>query len=81
MGTVNVRKLKAKLTELGLNVADLGKLIGYNKSAIYRRLEDNGKAMTVDDANLIIKALKLTADEAIAIFFGQLVPNFATTEA
>lgn len=81
MGTVNVRKLKAKLTELGLNVVDLGKLIGYDKSAIYRRLADNGKAMTIDDANLIIKALKLTADEAIAIFFGQLVPNFATTEA
>ena len=78
MGSVNVRKLKAKLTELGLNVVDLGKMIGYDKSSIYRRLQDNGKALTVDDANLIIKALRLTADEAISIFFAQLVPNFET---
>lgn len=80
MGTVNVRKLKAKLTELDLTVTDLGKMIGYNKSAIYRRLEDNGSSMTVDDANMIIKALKLTTAEAIGIFFAQLVPNFETSE-
>lgn len=80
MGTVNVRKLKAKLTELGLTVTDLGKMIGYNKSAMYRRLEDNGSSMTIDDANQIIKALKLTAAEAIGIFFAQLVQNFETAE-
>ena len=81
MGTVNIRKLKAKLTELGLNVEALGKMIGYDRSAIYRRIADNGAALTVDDANKIIAVLKLTAAEAIAIFFGQLVPNFETEEA
>ena len=80
MGTVNIRKLKAKLTELGLNVEELGKMIGYDRSAIYRRMANDGAALTVDDANKIIKALKLTASEAIAIFFAQLVPNFETTE-
>ena len=80
MGTVNIRKLKAKLTELGLNVEALGKMIGYDRSSIYRRFADNGAAMTIDDANKIIKALRLTADEAVAIFFGQLVPNFGISE-
>ena len=80
MGTINIRKLDAKLTELGLNRVELGKMLGYSRSAIYRRFENNGALMTVDDANQIIKALKLTASEAIAIFFAQLVPNFETSE-
>lgn len=73
MGTVNISKLKAKLVELGMNVTDLGTAIGYDKSTIYRRLQNNGAGMSIDDANKIIKALKLTRDDAIAIFFGQLV--------
>lgn len=73
MGTVNIRKLKSKLTELGMNVTELGKSIGYDKSTIYRRIQNNGAGMSVDDANKIIKALKLTQDEAIAIFFSQYV--------
>lgn len=80
MGSVNVPKLKGILLERGLNVVKLGQMIGYDKSSIYRRLEDSGKSMTVDDANLIIKALKLTKEEAIAIFFSQFVPNFRTTQ-
>lgn len=73
MGTVNIRKLKSKLTELGMNVSDLGKAIGYDKSTIYRRFQNNGASMSVDDANKIIRALELTKDEAIAIFFSQFV--------
>lgn len=78
MGTVNVRKLKGKLTEQGKNVVDLGEMIGYDRSAIYRRLANNGASMTIDDANRIITALKLTQDEAISIFFAQLIANSAT---
>lgn len=73
MGTVNVNKLKGKLTELGMTVTDLANLIGYDKSALYRRIKNNGASLTIDEANAIIRVLKLTKDEAIAIFFSQLV--------
>lgn len=73
MGTVNIRMLKAKLTELGINITELGEKMGYDKSTIYRRLKDNGAGLSVSDANQIIKILKLTRDESIGIFFSQLV--------
>lgn len=73
MGTVNVLKLKAKLTELGMNITELGEKMGYDKSTIYRRLKDNGAGLSVSDANQIIKILKLTRDESVCIFFSQLV--------
>lgn len=73
MGTVNINKLKGKLTELGMTVTDLATLMGYDKSALYRRFKNNGASMTIDEANSIIRILKLTKEEAVAIFFGQLV--------
>jgi predicted transcriptional regulator len=73
MGTVNVRMLKAKLTELGINITELGEKMGYNKATIYRRLKDNGAGLSVSDANQIIKILNLTRDESVGIFFSQLV--------
>ena len=51
MGTVNVNKLKGKLTELGMTVTDLAALMGYDKSALYRRIRNNGASMTIDEAN------------------------------
>ena len=73
MGTVNVNKLKGKLTELDMNISALGEKMGYDKSAIYRRFQNSGAAMSIADANQIIKILGLTRDEAIAIFFSSLV--------
>ena len=73
MGTVNISKLKGKLTELDMNVSALGEKMGYDKSAIYRRFQNGGAAMSIADANQIIKILGLTRDEAIAIFFSSFV--------
>ena len=73
MGTVNVNKLKGKLTELGMTVTDLAALMGYDKSTLYRRIRNNGASMTIDEANTIIRVLQLTKDEAVSIFFSQLV--------
>ena len=41
MGTVNILKLKAKLTELGLNTTKLGEMIGYDRSSMYRRFAND----------------------------------------
>jgi len=73
MGIVNIPKLKGKLTELNMNVSELGDKMGYDKSAIYRRLKDGGSAMSIADANQIIRILGLSREEAVAIFFSQLV--------
>lgn len=73
MGTVNISKLKGKLTELNMNISSLGEKMGYDRSAIYRRFQNGGAAMSIADANQIIKILGLTRDEAIAIFFSSLV--------
>lgn len=73
MGSVNISKLKGKLTELNMNVSALGEKMGYDKSSIYRRFQDGGATMSVADANQIIRILGLTRDEAIAIFFSSVV--------
>lgn len=73
MGVVNISKLKGKLTELDMNVSELGVRMGYDKSAIYRRFQNGGAGMSIADANQIIKILGLSREEAIAIFFSSLV--------
>lgn len=73
MGTVNISKLKGKLTELGMNVSSLGEKMGYDKSSIYRRFKDGGASMSIADVNNIIKILGLSKEEAVSIFFSAFV--------
>ena len=73
MGSVNVNLLKAKLVERGLNIADLAKMIAVDKATLYRKLQNNGAGISVKEANDIVKALKLTLQEAMGIFFAQHV--------
>ena len=70
---VNVNKLKGKIVECGLNVAELASRIGIDKATLYRKLNSDGKNLTIKDANLIAKELKLTRDEINEIFFDQKV--------
>ena len=73
MQNVNINKLKGKIVENGLTVAILAEKIGIDRATLYRKLSNNGETMLVKDANAIVAALNLTADEAMAIFFSQLV--------
>lgn len=66
---MNVNKLKSKLLEKGMNVEDLAKKIGKDRSTLYRKLA-NPKVMTIKDAQEIKIALDLTNNEARDIFFG-----------
>ena len=70
--TINSNMLRGKIIERGLTVEKLAEIMGINTSTLYRKLS-NGDTMLVRDANAIVRALKLSADEAIAIFFGDLV--------
>lgn len=70
---VNVNKLKAKLVENGMSVEDLAEKIEVDRATLYRKMSNGGRTMLVRDANAIARVLKLTAEEAVAIFFGQSV--------
>lgn len=70
---VNVNKLRGKIVENGLTVEGVADLIGIDKSTIYRKINGRGEAFTVREANLLCDALKLSKDEAVAIFFSQYV--------
>lgn len=70
---VNVNKLKGKIVEQGMSVSTLAEAIGVDRATLYRKMSNNGETMLVKDANNIVSALGLSADEAVAIFFSQFV--------
>lgn len=62
-------KLKAKIIERGLDIESLASLINTSRSSMYRMLNDP-KKITIEKAIHIKEALKMTNEEASAIFFG-----------
>lgn len=69
---VNVNKLKGKIVENGMTVTALAEKIGVDRATLYRKLSNNGETMLVKDANAIVSALHLTAEDALAIFLVRL---------
>lgn len=71
---VNINKLKGKIVENGLNIAELASKIGIDRATFYRKMNsNNGEAFTIKDADLISRELNLTYSEVNAIFFSQYV--------
>jgi len=70
---VNINKLKGKIVENGISVEILAEKIGIDKSTLYRKMSNNGEALTVKEANQICKELRLSVGEATVIFFSDLV--------
>lgn len=70
---VNVNKLKGKIVENGMTVSSLAEKIGVDRATLYRKLSNDGETMLVKDANAIVSVLHLTAEDALAIFFSQVV--------
>lgn len=68
----DVAKLRGKITENGLNQETLSKEVGMDRSTLNRKLK-TGEAFTIGEANKIAFVLKLTKDEAMAIFFTNIV--------
>ena len=73
---VNVKKLRGKMVETGMNVEALATAIGVDKSTLYRRLAGNGGDFTIKEADQISIALSLSAAEATNIFFASLICVF-----
>lgn len=68
----DVAKLRGKIVENGLNQMTFAKAIGMDRSTLNRRMR-NGEAFTIGEAGRIATILKLTKDEAAAIFFTNIV--------
>lgn len=69
---VNVNKLKGKIVECGKSVAEVSEEIGVDKATLYRKLSNSG-SFTLGEADAITKALNLSKEDAVAIFFAQYV--------
>ena len=69
----NVNKLKGKMVENEMSVAKLAVEIGMDRATLYRKLSNNAETLLIKEANAIVSALGLTPNEAVAIFFSQLV--------
>ena len=76
----NINKLKGKIVEKGINVSDLAKALGINKSTLYRKLKNNGENISIREAVGMINELDLSAEEANEIFFNQFVARNATNQ-
>lgn len=70
---MNTRKLKAKLVENDVSVADLATILDVDKSTVYRKFNKSGEAFTVSDVDKIAKALCLTYNDINEIFFANIV--------
>ena len=70
---VNTNKLKGKIVECGMNISELAELIGIDKATLYRKINANGQTITIKEADLISKELKLSKEEVNDIFFSQYV--------
>ncbi|MDU2491663.1 MAG: helix-turn-helix transcriptional regulator [Clostridium celatum] len=70
---INIQKLKGKIIEKGLSISELAQKIDINRATLYRKLKDNGENISIKEANLIVKELGLTVEEANSIFFENYV--------
>lgn len=70
---VNINKLRGKIVERGKTVEELAAALEVVPSTIYRKMQANGEAFTIREADLIAHFLELDASEATAIFFSEFV--------
>ena len=70
---VNVGRLRGRIVEQKLTVGKIAELTGIDRSTFYRKLGSNGEGISIREADLIVKHLGLSRDEAMAIFFHQFV--------
>lgn len=73
MYMVNINKLKGRMVELGLSMSDVAVKMGINQTTLYRKFANDGAGLSILDAQKLVEILRLTAEEAIAIFFTKVV--------
>ena len=69
MANININKLKGRIVERGLTISELAVKMGIDPSTLYRKISNDGDTMLVSEANKIVSILRLSSEDAIAIFF------------
>lgn len=64
---MNINKLKGRIVEKGLDVPAVAKMIGIDRSSMYRKL-NNAEKITIGEARKIKTALELSNEDACDIF-------------
>ena len=77
---VDVQKLRAKIRERGLSMAEVAGSLGINRSTLYRRLWNSGAGLLVKDVAVLSGLLNLTVEERNSIFFAHKVAYHANPE-
>lgn len=65
---VNTDLLRSKIVERRTNIAAIATKMGVDKATLYRRIADS-ESFTIGEVKKLVQILKLTAAEAITIFF------------
>jgi transcriptional regulator with XRE-family HTH domain len=65
---VKVEKLRDEMYNRRVTIETLCKMTGIDRSRLYRRLNNQGLKMTLEEAKKITEALELPHDVAIDIF-------------
>lgn len=66
---MNIQMLKGKIVEAGTTQEAIADAIGMNRCTFYRKMKRKGNTFTVEEMNNIVKAIPLSKEEAIQIFF------------
>lgn len=73
MIVVDISKLKGKIVEKEMTIPELSAEIGIDKATLYRKLKENGNTFSIKEVNAIVKALGLSKEEAVSIFFNEKI--------
>lgn len=65
---VDVERIKIRMNEMDLTVKDVVNALGIDESTYYRKMANNGKTFSVEQAQKLSILLDLTKQEASEIF-------------
>lgn len=70
---MNVNKLRGRIVERGLTMAEVANHLDINRASLYRKMNSEGETLTIKEANKIVELLEINPEEATEIFFGEPV--------
>ena len=76
---VDVERIKIRMNEMDLTVKDVVNALGIDESTYYRKMANNGKTFSVEQAQKLSILLDLTKQEASEIFYHKTRGNARTT--
>lgn len=65
----NMYKLRGAIIGKGYSAEDVAAKIGISRSSIYRKIAEDGRSFSVEEANAIRKLLSLSWNDTFDIFF------------